>query len=93
MSEHTEGPWFTDGNYIAHQSGDIATLDGVRPAEEEEANARLIAAAPELLEALDALLWAAAEKTLKQKEEIWEQARRAIAKAKGGSEGEKAKSQ
>ena len=51
MNQHTEGPWFVDGNSIAHQSGDIATLDGVRPYEEEEANARLIAAAPELLEA------------------------------------------
>ena len=53
MNQHTEGPWFVDGNSIAHQSGDIATLDGVRPHEEEDANARLMAEAPMMYEALE----------------------------------------
>ena len=88
---HTKGPWRAEltaderhGEIWAENGQKITVLD-CRYGEigEPEANARLIAAAPELLEALDALLWAAAEKTLKQKEEVWEQARRAIAKANG----------
>ena len=82
---HTKGPWdlhATAGNHDFSIYGDDGK-DIALVRDFHEANARLIAAAPELLEALDALLWAAAEKTLKQKEEIWEQARRAIAKANG----------
>ena len=92
---HTEGPWevwtITDTGLpgiVAHNGPTVAevtkwTSAGNSNPEVMQANARLIASAPELLEALDALLWAAAEKTLKQKEEVWEQARRAIARANG----------
>ncbi len=59
MSKHTPGPWSV-GNYIFHAS---AYSEGVRPVHakkrgliasaKREADARLIAAAPELLEALE----------------------------------------
>lgn len=57
MSEHTPGPWLVDGPAIRSKHVSIATvLDvawpyGNRP-NNPGANARLIAAAPELLEAL-----------------------------------------
>ena len=57
MSEkYTRGPWKTEGEGIhALIRGGDATIVAVRhrlPADVHEANARLIAAAPELLEAL-----------------------------------------
>jgi hypothetical protein len=66
MSKHTPGPWFTTpqyGNYAVYSRGLVGddTGDGWEPCICEldsdepvnhEANARLIAAAPELLEAL-----------------------------------------
>lgn len=66
MSGHTEGPWFigVDGGikpavFIrskAVKSGDIArVLAGPNVRRKKAANARLIAAAPELLEALENL--------------------------------------
>ena len=69
MSEHTPGPWETDRNNV--HSAQIATIhhclnndwvevwspNAFAASEEEmEANARLIAAAPDLLEALQAAL-------------------------------------
>lgn len=70
MTKHTQGPWeaFSLGNFIGvtGKKSDIAytrlkeiTLDNARSIDEDEANASLIAAAPELLEALqlaDAIL-------------------------------------
>jgi hypothetical protein len=51
MSKHTPGPWTAE-----HGSDDyfyVATEDGVSfPRDEQKANAHLIAAAPEMLEAL-----------------------------------------
>jgi hypothetical protein len=55
MSKHTPGPWFQDkyGNVMT-QSGATLVTDGVafglRSTDETRANARLIAAAPDLLE-------------------------------------------
>lgn len=55
MTEHTHGPWHmgTGGLHVYDESGaHIATCavpTGARPFEEYEANARFIAAAPELL--------------------------------------------
>lgn len=61
MSAHTPGPWI-QGDSDDHWKRDIRTKDlrsiafcGSYPVEEAHANARLIAAAPELLEALVAL--------------------------------------
>jgi hypothetical protein len=64
MSRHTPGPWIYhwDGEGGAFVSGGgTAIADTVGPTECRKANARLIAAAPEMLEALDivvgCLLW------------------------------------
>ena len=96
MSKHTPGPWIVDeaclvwaeaaGEYVALTDHDDAAPI---PMEQREANARLIAAAPELLEALEALSphrtgygqsmdWQAYNEAQKK-------ARAAIAKAKGES--------
>ncbi|MBO6278758.1 MAG: hypothetical protein J6N20_15280 [Pseudomonas sp.] len=66
MSKHTPGPWFNgqDGFnlgsgvvYARHSNGnpkDVATIRGWGG--EQQANSRLISSAPDLLEALKALL-------------------------------------
>lgn len=67
MSKHTPGPWVVDGDVIRgdqQRNGSISVasmLDvsypyGRRAGESKHANAHLIAAAPELLEALELLL-------------------------------------
>jgi len=89
--KHTPGPWVVDGDVIRgdqQRNGSISVasmLDvsypyGRRAGESKHANARLIAAAPELLEALQALL----------AESVYESmatatARAAIAKATGAT--------
>ena len=59
-TKHTPGPWDVDegdfGIYQIETSDQIAEVFSHHPPEELEANARLIAAAPELLGALTALL-------------------------------------
>lgn len=67
--EHTPGPWFAsrddgnEGNYVSVEDRVIADTYGYfcdtgleLPEEEAEANARLIATAPELLEAVQDLV-------------------------------------
>lgn len=49
---HTPGPWKVDRPYIRGAGRAIATLESGRNEVEDAANARLIAAAPELYEAL-----------------------------------------
>lgn len=64
MDKHTPAPWINDGNTIsaqvdpAHPSyiAPVCFLDGDWSPEIVTANARLIAAAPELLAALEACL-------------------------------------
>lgn len=63
MSKHTPGPWFVDGLIVsAAGKGSVGFAYGPSFAERSEvgreslANARLIAVAPELLEALQMLL-------------------------------------
>ena len=85
MTDYAPGPWH------AHKTG-IVTFYGTRriqvatarqplfTAECQEANARLIAAAPDLLAALEAL---AALPNKRRPEEMWEAARAAIARATG----------
>ncbi len=56
MTDFTPGPWSyepgdLDDHYIM-AGGLLAVTEGIEPKSEDEANARLIAAAPELLEGL-----------------------------------------
>lgn len=100
MSEHTPGPWATDavGEYVFADGGShpVAQVRGYGHyckmfGDEEQAvnrmsaNARLIAAAPELLEALESL-YSRVRKD-KDAKKWWEyeqkMARAAIAKARG----------
>ena len=86
MSKHTPGPWaycWTYGRVLVFQKGEstIAAVpyDGDSEIPQAEANARLISAAPELLEALKFLMTAHGE----QLDLAFEQAQSAIAKAEG----------
>ena len=54
MSQHTVGPWKAFGPIIRSASG--PRIGKVEPINKWEANARLIAAAPELLKAAQALV-------------------------------------
>lgn len=58
--EHTPGPWTRHGLGISKDAGEygyaVALCDSPVPPGEAEANARLIAAAPDLLTALEALM-------------------------------------
>ena len=60
MSRHSKGPWTRHGNIIFSGSEPIALIktanDTRGSAQRQEANANLIAAAPELLETLDGTL-------------------------------------
>lgn len=86
-AQHTPGPWrFSthphDGNYMRiHCSSDPHEGDNLR-GYCGEANARLIAAAPELLEALERLIASGDVRDAAEKGAIT-QARAAIAKATG----------
>jgi hypothetical protein len=105
MSKHTPGPWRVypttelvdargtegvTGYNIESESCEIVGVEGIEFWKENaEANARLIAAAPELLEALTSLLseaeaFASAIRAYANSEAI-AAARAAIAKAKGES--------
>jgi hypothetical protein len=55
MNKHTPAPWNYDGRIVTASDGDILFNVG-RTNEEYQANAKLIAAAPELLEALVAMV-------------------------------------
>lgn len=91
MTKHTPGPWETNDkrpqcNGIGIFSGSqflafVGDSDSQTPC---EANARLIAAAPDLLEALRSITDAADEKRVTAKH--YEIARAAIAKATGEME-------
>jgi hypothetical protein len=61
MNKHTKGPWRVGQSYgpTVYIEPSVASVNAHKNSRSEiEANARLIAAAPELLEALDALLTA-----------------------------------
>jgi hypothetical protein len=57
--KHTPGPWAVHprikDSVVTGKGGSIADLVGTKSAQEHEANARLIAAAPEMLEVLELL--------------------------------------
>ena len=85
-AKHTPGPWIADGSMVVETAnGDcIARIDEFAPDDVVEANARLIAAAPELLDAIHAALeWAAPMKDVPKsiRPEWFDKARAAIAKA------------
>ena len=95
MSKHTPGPWLIEAQNC--HFGDIATVHNTdekwvtiyaphwmetgMDEKEQSANARLIAAAPELLEALQMLMNDPGEDRIKSS--AWDAARAAIAKATG----------
>ena len=88
---HTKGPWSLDGDLYAmnldviYGSGRIAMMECENDElsdDEVMANARLIAASPDMLAALE---WAVEAADTEQYEADWYAAARvAIAKAKGG---------
>ena len=81
MSNHTKGPWIADGAQIFTSDTNVAQANGYRiDRETVAANARLIAAAPELLEALKAMVEETCVNTV---DDIHLQARAVIAKATG----------
>ena len=89
MAKHTPGPWTQlDGMWVVGHGGrTVCTMAEAKTNNDEmEPNARLIAAAPELLEALEAVTVAAKIEGLDAKpgwENLLESTRAAIAKAKG----------
>jgi hypothetical protein len=87
MSKHTPGPWTIDvayGGWSIRSKGIMLALSGgsistwITPEDEDAANARLIAAAPDLLEALKRVC-SHGYRTSPD----WDNARAAIAKAEG----------
>ena len=94
MSAHTPGPWRAVPNApgisdTVIDSGRMVVADVIsrKSTDELRANARLIAAAPDLLEALRALvdLQEANEASETKALDFWDHARAAIAKATGGA--------
>lgn len=83
MTEHTPGPWSVEHDEdadtisIVNFGGEIAVLHGVSMGENDEADARLIAAAPDLLAVLEGIAGICCL------EHAHEEARRAIARARG----------
>lgn len=58
MNKHTPGPWHVVANLVQGKrkpNGDSRTVAMVGSSSEDDANARLIAAAPDLLAALEGL--------------------------------------
>lgn len=59
MSKHTPGPWYTgtgidDSDKVYQNGSGVAVMSGAKRYQaERDANAKLIAAAPDLLEALE----------------------------------------
>lgn len=91
MAEHTKGPWYNEDQVI-HDSNDmlITHVDGgsFRSVGEDCANAKLMAAAPELLDSLQGLTriveaFRLSQSLGKTQLERLEAAKAAIAKAKG----------
>ena len=88
MIEFTPGPWKRAGGHISTERGTIAQVPSVRDEGVFDwlANARLIAAAPDLLEAAKAL-HDAFEYWENQDDPVLVDVRKALAKAEGRDEG------
>lgn len=96
ITAHTPGPWVVDNFIVSagqRRGRDIAITSGFNGVATDLANARLIAAAPELLEALEALLYSAeamhedcaSHDGITAEPSSFERARTAIRKARGQS--------
>ena len=99
MSKHTPGPWLIAESVVSRHAvtnmrrirskneglehGAVCDVYGIQDGSEASANARLIAAAPDLLDALIEIVSADDSHELTQKH--IESARAAIAKATGGA--------
>lgn len=87
MSGHTPGPWLVEGRTVYALNDDgynrfsALVQDAHTPGDELEANARLIAAAPDLLEALQSSK-SLMESVGMQSSDEYQQASAAIAKAR-----------
>ena len=88
----TDGPWASDSEFISSPDGFIAQLVERDTPRETEANARLIASAPDLLAALSGIFDHAERTDAADLAEIWSRiddirnlARAAISKATGGA--------
>jgi len=92
----TPGPWKTDanagcksikggkaGDHKQAQYTEIATTVGLHNEDEDRANAALIAAAPDLYEALEDVLAADWQDIASPDSDIWKQVNAALAKARG----------
>lgn len=73
----TDGPWSSDSEFVSSPDGFIAQLAERETPRETEANGKLIAAAPDLLAALERLAHPMAD------DDDLDYAREVIAKAKG----------
>jgi hypothetical protein len=86
---HTKGPWKVDKNFpsdvLAENRAVVIQDDSINTdSEETEANAQLIAAAPEMLEALEALVSIAFAVTSNPNQErLFNNASKVIKKARG----------
>ena len=86
MSKHTTGPWRTNGEGIFRDwpGGVVQVAHCGRPVDGDQgANAKLIAAAPDMLEALKAILFGLPSGDAWMPEQ---KAREALAKAQGDTE-------
>lgn len=93
MNQHTPGPWTIENHgstYIISKPGDgyitrdVCRMDGsTMSAFAQKANAHLIAAAPDLLEALQEIISAADGDGWSQLDAGFSKARAAIARARG----------
>ena len=85
MDEHTPGPWSTIGKWVYDVENPSPIAQCLRPYGEgaANANARLIAAAPEMLEALELVVQAHEWWSGGFSPELMDPVRAAIAKAKG----------
>lgn len=94
MTQHTPGPWIQRGEIVvtnrpmlgAYNEVSVVSLE--RPVEERLANARLIAAAPDMLQALLEVVYAVSGELAYEPESATAHAitlaQQAIAKAEGG---------
>lgn len=92
-AKHTEGPWHVERGGSKSVCTAVVSADGTviasdetyYPAALDPKNASLIAAAPDLLDAVRALLLHWDSGNFSREPELWEMMRSAIAKAEGRS--------